>query len=181
MAILGVIATFTIPKVLQSQQDTKSKSIAKETASMVSEAYSAYKNKTTPTSSFGLTALTPYLNYVKLVTTGVIDGDARTVAPSIDCSDTANYQCLRLHNGGILTFFTAQSFGGTSTTHAVSFGIDTDGKQTTSTVGEIPQQGFMLYINGRLTTSQAGEASGGCTSFGCAPLGALDAPWFNWN
>ena len=36
LAILGTIATFTIPKVLQTQQDGKFKSIGKEAAGFVS-------------------------------------------------------------------------------------------------------------------------------------------------
>jgi Tfp pilus assembly protein FimT len=42
LGILGMIATFTIPKVLQTQQGNQYRSAAKETAAMVSEAYAAY-------------------------------------------------------------------------------------------------------------------------------------------
>lgn len=42
LAILGVITTFTIPKVLNSQQNGKFKAIAKEDMSMVSAAYQQY-------------------------------------------------------------------------------------------------------------------------------------------
>ena len=43
LAILGVIATFTIPKILDSGTDSKRNAIAKEIAATVSGAYQNYK------------------------------------------------------------------------------------------------------------------------------------------
>src|SRR5688572_23853183 len=73
LAILGVIAVFTIPKVLQSQQDGKYKSIAKETMGTITQAYSIYKLKNGPNASLGPPNLMPYLNYVRSETSGQID------------------------------------------------------------------------------------------------------------
>lgn len=39
LSILGVIATFTIPKVLQSQQNGKYNTMAKEAIATISQAY----------------------------------------------------------------------------------------------------------------------------------------------
>lgn len=50
LAILGVIATFTIPKIIKAQQDAKFNAIAKEAATMVTGAYQQYQSQNTPTS-----------------------------------------------------------------------------------------------------------------------------------
>ena len=51
LAILGVIATFAIPKVLNSQQDGKLNAIGKETAAALSEAYQVYRLNSTVTTA----------------------------------------------------------------------------------------------------------------------------------
>ena len=43
LAILGVIATFTIPKILDSGSNSQWNAIGKEAAAMVSGAYQSYK------------------------------------------------------------------------------------------------------------------------------------------
>lgn len=65
LAILGVIATFTIPKILSSQQNGQYNAEAKEVASMISGAYQAYSLNNTVSGSTTLGALTPYMNYVQ--------------------------------------------------------------------------------------------------------------------
>lgn len=66
LAILGVIATFTIPKILATQTNGKYNAMAKEAAGMVSDAYRLYKASNTVSASTKPSDLTPYLNYVCL-------------------------------------------------------------------------------------------------------------------
>jgi prepilin-type N-terminal cleavage/methylation domain-containing protein len=73
LAILGVIATFTIPKVLATQQDVKFKSISKEVIATVSQAYQEYLRSKSITSSAGIKDLTNYINYVVVDTSRRID------------------------------------------------------------------------------------------------------------
>src|SRR5687768_5229337 len=108
LAILGVIATFTIPKVLQSQSDGKYKAVAKEAAATISAAYDAYKLKTTPTAATRSDDLTPFMNYVKVDSTTWSDDVPG--AGAWQCGGN----CLLLHNGAILAFNPGETFNGTA-------------------------------------------------------------------
>ena len=66
LAILGVIATFTIPKILNSGNDNTFNSIGMESFATVSAAYQAYKLNNSPSAATGTVDLTPYMNYVKV-------------------------------------------------------------------------------------------------------------------
>lgn len=68
LGILGVIATFTIPKVLSAQQETQKKAIAKEVASMITGAYQLYVKDNGYSTSISGASLVPYLNYVRIDT-----------------------------------------------------------------------------------------------------------------
>ena len=46
LAILGVIATFTIPKILTSQQNSQKAAVTKEVIAMISGAFTAYQQNT---------------------------------------------------------------------------------------------------------------------------------------
>jgi prepilin-type N-terminal cleavage/methylation domain-containing protein len=176
LAILGIIATFTIPKVLQSQQDSRNKAMAKEVASMVSGALDAYKNKNTFSGNTELDHITPYMNFVKVDTSSMIDD-----APAytyVDCS-AGNWSCLKMHSGGVLWYWGACDFGSTATTSAIMWSFDPDGKYTNTSSGKSVQ--FYLYANGRLTTH--GNLIPGTWYCG-APDAAdpsFDPAWFNWN
>jgi prepilin-type N-terminal cleavage/methylation domain-containing protein len=176
LAILGEIATFTIPKILSAQQDGRNRTIAKEVAGMISEAYGQHKLASTPTSSFKPIDLLPYFNYVKYDTTITID-EVHTQG-SAACSTT--YPCIKLHNGAVL-MFESGSFSGTATTNAIAFKVDPDGKVTDGTTnGPGKSLNFWLYYNGRLSTHGA-IASGTVASTGTYnPNSAYDPPWFSW-
>ena len=176
LTILGVIATFTIPKVLTSQQEAKNKSIAKEAASMVSGAYEAYKQQNTATANTTFAQLTPYMNYVSVDTTSTIDG--YPLWTDQGCN-TGN--CLRLHNGATLFYRIsgADRFGSTATTSAMYFYADTDGHTVT---GQRKSVLFFMYFNGRITSANNvldnTQAADGSTY---NPGGGADPAWFNWN
>jgi len=175
LAILGVIATFTIPKVLQTQQNQKFNAIGKEAASMISGAYQAYQQKNTVTASTGSGDLTAYMNYVALDTTSMID---RTyMDPPEQCS--ATYPCLLLHSGARLSYSPSEPFAGTVSTSAIYFYLDPDGVVTTNGSGKSVV--FFLYVNGRLTTwgnlAPGTYNSGG--SYTADPN--RDPSWLSWS
>lgn len=175
LAILGVIATFTIPKVLNASQNGQKVAIAKEIASSISGAYTAYSLNNSPTSSTGIFDLTPYMNYVRIDSSTVID--ERPSLTSENCA-TANRVCLQMHNGATVMYFTNVSFSGTGALNAVWFLVDPDSSYSGSTTGSGKGTKFWLYYNGRLT-SQSGVATGTTYSLGVtAP--AADADWFSW-
>ena len=145
LAILAVIATFSIPKILSSSSNGKNTAIAKEAASMISGAYSTYTLTNGAATTVGPDDLTQYMNFVSAATTGdLADGTGGGGINLAACS--ATFTCLRLHNGAILQFDTGETFGGSNTTNAIAFNLDPDG---TGTMGAIT---FWQYYGGRLTT-----------------------------
>jgi prepilin-type N-terminal cleavage/methylation domain-containing protein len=142
LAILGVIATFTIPKILSSSSSGQNTAIAKEIASMVSGAFTTYTLNTSLTSGTTPGALTQYMNYVATDATTTYTGSGGTALQPC----TATLLCLKLHNGGVLQYDTAQTFAGTASTNGVVINMDPDGNGTQG------RASFSLYANGRLTT-----------------------------
>jgi prepilin-type N-terminal cleavage/methylation domain-containing protein len=174
LAILGVIATFTIPKVLQSQQDGKYKAMAKEVAAASSEAFQAYKLKNSIGSGTKAPDLTPYFNYIKVDTSTSIDNSPGL--GTVNC-DALN-PCLVMHNGSIARF-SEYSFGATGgDLRVLEILMDPDGKRT----NKEDSVWLQLYYNGRVGTD------GTSTTYyhshpSCQPcLGpGTDPPWFSWN
>jgi prepilin-type N-terminal cleavage/methylation domain-containing protein len=142
LAILGVIATFTIPKILTSQQNAQYNALSKETIAMVAAAYQQAQLAGTVTTATKLQDLTSYMNYVALDTASTIDGFPGGVTPT--CSNTS--KCLKLHNGALL-YLDGNSFAdnGGQVVFAV---IDPDGRST----GVQDSQGMLLYYTGRVIT-----------------------------
>ncbi|HEY9745314.1 MAG TPA: type II secretion system protein, partial [Oculatellaceae cyanobacterium] len=162
LTILGVIATFTIPKVLFSQQNGKWNAAAKEAAAAISEAYSAYKLEHTPDENTSSADLAQYFNYVRLET-GAYEVDHVTGQNSLDCA-TAVPGCLMLHNGGVL-FPGGSRFGGTNPTNYIHFHFDPDGQYSGSPTGPGKAISILLYYNGRVCTA-AERQSGDKTTIG---------------
>jgi len=181
LAILGVIATFTIPKVLQSQQNGEYKAIGKETVGMIAQAYQLYRAANTPNSNTSPADLTPYMNYVAVDTTANTMDHAQTMTTLNPCSWSQQF-CLRLHNGGMLNIHAAATFGGTSSTHALYFFLDPDGTVTDGTTnGPGKSVLFFLYYDGKVRTAGTvlPNTTTNWTTFNPDPT--LDPPWFNWN
>lgn len=183
LAILGIIAVFSIPKVLQAQRDEKYNAAAKEAIAMVSGAYSAYKLNNEPTASTRPRDLTPYMNYVAFDTASRIDF-IQTGTPAFRDCDGTTEACLRLHNGAILRYYegATDGFGGTASTNALAFNIDPDGVYSGTTDGPGKSLAFFLYYNGRIT-SYGNIAAGTCNDGYCGntPNPAYDPPWFSWD
>jgi prepilin-type N-terminal cleavage/methylation domain-containing protein len=176
LAILGVIATFTIPKVLIAQQNSTSNAIAKETIAAVSAAYRVYQLERQPSGSTNLTDLTPYLNYVSVDTTSLVDNHETNSTP-VDCASAI---CLKLHNGAIL-YGWSTTFAGTSATNAIYYYIDPDGVDGGSTTGPSKALVMFLYFNGK-TTNYGNILPGTTSSYGVHTVcPGCDPTWFSWN
>ncbi len=182
LAILGVIATFTIPKVLQSSTNGQWNSSAKEFASTISAAYEAYRLENSVTTTFKAADLTPYMNYVRVDTSATIDSNYwGTVVQT--CGGTT--PCYKLHSGAMMVANT-NNMAGTTASHGVWFLFDPDGQVTEA---GSPGQGrgksihFFLYTTGRMISY--GDCQDAATSMsGWAPTcpnGNLPNPdWFSW-
>ena len=183
LAILGVIAAFAIPKVLNSQQDGKWDAAAKEAMAMLSESYQLYALENTPGAAVTAADLTPYMNYVLVDTATLID-KVYSGAGTEDCGES-NRACLKLHNGALLYYSVNSSFGGTDTTNALFFRLDPDGKVTEAggpAFGSGKNLTLWLYYNGRITSydhCEPGSYSSGWTTPTC-PNANKDPDWFSW-
>ncbi len=127
LLILGEIATFTIPKVLSSQQNGTRKAAAKEAIAMVAAAYSTYQLTNGASASSRFADITPYMNYVKLDTSGTAFNGTWTCDNSV--------RCLRLHSGATLIYWDFETFSGTSTTNVVYYIFDPGGASDYSADG----------------------------------------------
>ena len=182
LLILGVIATFTIPKVLNSQAGSQSKSVAKEVVGMVSGAYQAYVQENAANAGMTMADLTPYFNYVRTSTVGTYDGVSNTSTcayGAVDC--VGSHGCLVLHNGTLFRYDRTATFGGTGSNRAHWFFVDPDAKLSGS--GNTAGRGayFSLFYSGRISDwdkSPAGtqnDSENWGASSGCTPS------WFSWD
>jgi prepilin-type N-terminal cleavage/methylation domain-containing protein len=178
IAILGLIATFTIPKVLQSVGNSTNKAIGKETASVISQAYDGLKadgNGSVPNTVTAGTLMAK-INYVQALASGTMAG----ITCATPGADTTS--CYQLHNGGILVVDTGDTFG-TDNTGGLVFSLDPDGATGTNTAVS-----FVLGHDGRIMTG--GVADNGAAEAapfntydltgGLTPI-TTDPSWFSWN
>jgi prepilin-type N-terminal cleavage/methylation domain-containing protein len=183
LAILGVIATFTIPKVLVSQQDARYSAAAKEAASAVSAAYNAAVLNGSITTTSGMKDLTPYLNYVQVDTASSIDNIHSYGSFTTTCGGSGA-RCVRLHNGALLKYYPQDTFGGTASTNGVVFLLDPDGQVTSagSATGPGKSIGIFLFYNGRITDVSKGPSlsydNGAPQTWAVCP--ACTPSWFSW-
>lgn len=95
LAILGVFATFTIPKILTAQQNSQKSAAAKEVIAAVSAAYQSYTYTSGTYGGMTFGNITPYLNYVAVDTTSSMDAHVGANA-NYTCSGRL---CLKMHTG----------------------------------------------------------------------------------
>lgn len=179
LGILGVIAVFTIPKILVSQARSASNAKVKEAAAMISSAYEIYRRRNTVTANTEIDDLVPYLNYVKMHTSSEeIDQPYSWGIGPHECDPGNGRVCLKLHNGAMLLYY-LHNFGGTGSTSAVHFLIDPDGEyKGTEESASMP---LFLYYNGRLA-DQSGILSNTCNNYDCDGPDPTSVPsWFRWN
>lgn len=175
LVILGVIATFTIPKMLVAQQDSRNNAIAKEIAAMISEAYQTYSLNNPASASTTIGALTPYMNYLRTDTTSSINANSGAAIGTPIACNAGGGRCLVLHNGARFFLRPSVSFGGATNLNALWFQVDPDGtlNNTSSIV-------FFLYYNGRLKSYALIDANT-VSSDGTRSAISEDPDWFSWN
>lgn len=185
IVILGIIAAFTIPKILESTGNGKLENIAKETACLLRDAFSYYKKDFTP--QWDMMSNSSYffqfVNYVEEDTTTT---QASVPDPPVgqtklqSCSTTT--PCILMHTGAIVQYDTGITFGASdpspnnpNITDFIFFNIDPDGFR--SEAGRIS---IVLFYNGRITT---GEKAGPLTpSNNTMTLETTDPPYLDaWN
>lgn len=177
LLILGEIATFTIPKILASQQTARFNAIAKEDLATLAQAHQLLKLNGLLSSSITSGALTQYMNYISIDTSSQID-DAYGYAGSQSCS--AGQPCARLANGSLILFANC-TYGGTgANTNVIETFIDPDGRVTNGGGGTTDGKSVraFIYYSGR-TVSWSGVTGG--TSSGCFVWGAgTDPPYLSY-
>jgi len=142
LTILGEIATFTIPKILSSQTNSRNNAIAKETMGTLTGAYQGLQfSGASVATSTTAGALSQYMNYVAADTSSSVDGYPAGGSATYSC---ASYTCVRLHNGGLLLLDTIRSFG--TTTGYVDVVLDPDGTVTSNRDSIL----FILSYNGKI-------------------------------
>lgn len=178
LAILGIMATFTIPKIVSSQRNEAYNSAAKEAISTISQAYQLYKLNNTISSTTKFGDMTSYINYVQFDTTRTIDGKQTNGSQACNVGSGG---CLILHNGGALRY-NGSDLAGTGTTNALELYFDPNGTYGGTTDGPDKAVNIFLYYDGRITTRgntlPNTEASGNTYA---TPSPALDPPWFSWD
>ena len=175
LGLMGVLAAFTIPKVLSSMNSNAYNAKAKEVVVMVQTAYSNYQEENVPTATTFADNLTPFMNYVKRVTNTTID--AVPGSATINCAN-AWERCYLMKNGSTLRML-ADGFGGTETTNALEFNIDPDSKVTGSQSGQ--SVGFTLYYDGIVRVCN-NRRTPTYTQF-AGPYGSdpnCQPSWFSW-
>lgn len=173
LAILGVIATFTIPKILTAQANGQNTAVAKEAASMINASYITYTLNNTLTTGTTAGALTQYMNYVATDTATAYTATATGATALQTCTSTL--VCLKLHNGAVLQYDTGSSFGGTGAANGIVVNLDPDGNGTQGRIS------FIQFYGGRLTT--VGQNAGAPTSAGATLTNQTTDPSYlaNWN
>jgi prepilin-type N-terminal cleavage/methylation domain-containing protein len=178
LAILGIIATFTIPKIVYTQQDQKFNAVAKEDIMMIAQAHKILQAKGLLTSTVSGADFTPFMNYLTIDTSGVlIDG----VFGNTTTACSATRPCIRIANGSVISYRSTSNYGGNSAVNAIHFSIDPDGKVTDGTTnGPGKKLSVFIYYDGRIT--DVGNALVGTTSNDSSYVAdpAQVPPWFSW-
>ncbi len=173
LAILGVIATFTIPKILSAQQNGQYNANGHEAISIVSAAYQQYLLEYGASTTITPANLTQYINYVSIGANGrTYDNHYTAGATTCGASD-----CLILHNGGILRAV-PNAFNGSGNLNAILFDFDPDGQYSDTTNGPGKGLQIWLYYSGRVTTR--GQIVANSVWGGSTYSAVQDAPWFSW-
>lgn len=143
LAILGLIATFSIPKVLNAVGANSTRAIAKEFAGTLSESYDAYKANNNGSTATTITGqlLINYINFVSAVTSGT------ATMTGITCSGTS--PCYTMANGSAFQVTLADDFGPytaqvADSTGVIVFLLDPDGAGANTPVT------FAIGYDGRL-------------------------------
>ena len=198
LAIMGVLTAFTVPMFVQNASNTNSTTnvvgrqaqMLRDTAFMVVNAYERYKSiNGIVTTSVTPGALTPYMNYIKVSTTGFIDAFAASNGTvgngSFACA--ASTPCYYLPNGATLMLWNDAPFPNTTPLSAIVFSFDPDGvfSGLGASAGSSKSLDIFLYYDGTVRTRDtlksntcvnvAGIMNGACPM---GVTGIYDPTWF---
>jgi hypothetical protein len=179
LAIVGVVATYTIPKVLTAQSVSAYNAQTHEVVGMLAEAYQKHLQLGKVTVNTTPLDLIQYINHVRVMPSGtVIDLNPNHVAgASWTCSATD--VCLQLHTGGILMLQGGHPMTRLIPNEFLSAFYDPDGIYT----GKADSAWLLLYYTGRVS-SGANLGPNDCISIYC-PFAAYasagnDPSWLRW-
>ena len=149
LSVFAVIATFTIPKIVTSQQTTKWNAAAKEMIAAISEGHMQLKAKNvlSANTTAGDIINNGNFNYTSIKTTGLIDDVYG--GTSIDCSQSY-FTCYVLHNGGVLLVEQGKPYTATGANNALPFIFDPDGVYSGSSTGSGKSLFIFMYYNGKI-------------------------------
>jgi prepilin-type N-terminal cleavage/methylation domain-containing protein len=193
LAILGLIAAFTVPQVLDKINSKQALTMANDAKLLISSAFADYEfaNATIPT-SFKLDDLATYFPYAKNLSAGgeniSIDCPPLGTSFTMGCSGSAprtasltaasaNYTIYRLKNGAVVVFPKTWTINGSTALHALPFVVDYDGKQTTKS----DSVEYWLYANGNVLTQQTLTASTVNSSGTYNPVASADPTYLTLN
>ena len=181
LVILGEIATFTIPKIVTSQQNNSYNAKAKEAIATIAAIYSSYTVKNGYSANLGIGDLTPYMNYIAVDSVSVIDSYYGDGGVTLNCNSDSG-GCLKLHNGAYIKYWSAATFGGTATNNGIPIVLDPDGKVTDGTsTGSGKSIYLFLYYNGRVVDlGNLVPNTSWSTNSNWQANPAQVPPWFSW-
>jgi prepilin-type N-terminal cleavage/methylation domain-containing protein len=170
LAILGEIATFSIPKIITAQQSQSNNAKVKEAMATISAAYQQYAYLNGFSSNVTSNNILQYVNYVAIDTTTTIDDTPGWGQAT--CTSSGLLRCVTLHNGAKLMYRNNESFLGTSTTNGIWFLFDPDGR-----VNNTPSLCFFILYSGRV--SAQGNLPAITSSHTTASVNP-NPTWFSW-
>ncbi len=173
LAILGIIATFTIPKVLNGSQRGQNLAMTKEVISSMSGAHQAVGLSTGLSSTTTLADFTQFLNYVSVDSSSTIDSSCAPTS-ALACSPVS-VTCLKLHNGGVLRFNNNITYNGSGNLNALFYQFDPDGAVN----GEESVTGW-IYFNGKVRSTRDIDANTVNSQTTYNPNTSCLPDWFEW-
>lgn len=184
VALLGLIAAFTIPKVLNTGGASEYMAIAKQTFAALNHAYVEYEKEHdgVPVGAGGFkpSDLTPYMNYVKFLTSGTVDGSPYNGAGWTTSCNSTN-PCIDMHNGSRI-YFQDRYFCTGSNNDYVAILLDPNGAKG-SADGNNDGLWMEFYYDGRVTSYEhryPGSIASNACGTPVGPVANADPDWFTW-
>lgn len=189
LVILGLLAMFTIPKILSSSRNNEYKYRVQVAASMISGAYVRYLADNTVTGSLRPGDLTPYMNYLSYINDSSVSIDNHYGYTGSFACNSGTTPCVKLQNGAVIRFYNGENLGQVAPNYAIIFQVDPDGTNAGSATTNGPGKQIELYLyptNGRVVdrgsiTNKTYCGAGASCAAGRAPDSSLIAPWFSWD
>ena len=172
------------------------KVVIQEAVHLVKAAFAKYRQNNNIASDTDFSAITPYLNYVQIRTTGIIDGRRDQISKT--CSTMS--PCYKLPNGSVLWVYSGDqagwgnSFGGTTGNRYIYIVIDPDNTQISTAPSDNPSKSveFALYADGKIrlhsycttnhrTYHRPSDTPAGDVAWCPGTPSIADPSWFNWN